>query len=214
MSAAHHPNLTQKWAPTERAKAYREVRFRTRRKRERDLRLLARLVARHDPRTRWAQVLDAPCGTGRLQPFLSQRASTVVSLDVSSAMLAEHPGRDRLVGSAMALPFPDSAFDAVVCCRLFHHLHAHEDRAGLLRELLRVARGPVYLSFWDAASWHAWRRKRGWRRVTNEDGRIAIPRSELERLVREQNARVFGYAHSLRGISQQAWVALGSEATA
>lgn len=214
MSDSVDPNLAEKWAPAERAKAYREVRFRTRRKRERDLRLLASLVARHDPRPRWSRVLDAPCGTGRLHPFLNQRASTVVSLDVSQAMLAEHPARDRLVGSAMALPFPDGAFDAVVCCRLFHHLHASEDRAGLLRELLRVARGPVYLSFWDAASWHAWRRRRGWRKVTNEDGRIAIPRPELERLVHEQNARVFGYAHSLRGISQQAWVALGSEAPA
>ncbi len=202
------PDLAKKWAPHERAQAYREVRFATRRKQQRDLHLLDKLVRRHDPLQRWPRVLDAPCGTGRLQPYLQERSDKIVSLDVSAAMLGEHPPGHRLQGSNLALPFADRTFDAVVCCRLFHHLRDDDQRRSLLRELLRVTQGPAYLSFWDAATWHAWRRRRGWRKVTNQDGRVAIGRGRLEQLLQQEGAKAMGYAHSLRGISQQAWVAV------
>ena len=201
-------DLAAKWNAAESGEAYQTSRFRSERKRQRDVRLLNQLVQRHDPGTRWSQVLDAPCGSGRLAGYLQGRSDRAIALDVSPAMLAEHPGPGRIVGSALELPFADRTFDAVVCCRLLHHLVGSGDRRDLLAELLRVARERVYLSFWDAATWHAWRRRRGWRTVANGDGRLAIRRADLRTLVEQQGGQVLGYAHSMRGISQQAWVAL------
>ncbi|MEZ5975128.1 MAG: class I SAM-dependent methyltransferase [Planctomycetota bacterium] len=153
-------------------------------------------------------MLDVPCGTGRLQPVLAALASEQLAIDVSGGMLAQSGQPWRLQASAFRLPSIDASFDAVICCRLMHHCTRTPIDFGLLRELLRVTRGPVLLSFWDAGSWHAWRRRHGLRKVRNEDGRQAMPRRHLAELVEQAGGRVLAWRHSMRGISQQAWVAI------
>jgi hypothetical protein len=46
----------------------------------------------------------------------------------------------------------DQAVDAVVCVRLNHHLPTAEERERLVRELMRVARRFVIMTFFDQAS--------------------------------------------------------------
>ncbi len=157
-------------------------------------------------------VLDAPCGTGRLYPTLAGFAESPIGLDVSPSMLRAHES-DRLVqGSAFAMPFPNRSLDAVVCCRLFHHLQTEDERRRLIRELLRIGKGPVLMSFWDSASWHAWRRRVGLRKTQNADRRVAVSKRDLCRWIEAEGGRVLGFRHSLRGVSQQAFVAMENQA--
>ena len=54
-----------------------------------------------------------------------------------------------MTASAFHIPFKDNSVDAVVCCRLCHHLPNAEQRERLIDELLRVARRFVIMTFFD-----------------------------------------------------------------
>ncbi|MEW6443336.1 MAG: methyltransferase domain-containing protein [bacterium] len=55
------------------------------------------------------------------------------------------PSRRRVLGSGLALPFRDGAFDAVVSSDVLEHL-APEDRPSLVGEMLRVGRRQIVLA--------------------------------------------------------------------
>jgi ubiquinone/menaquinone biosynthesis C-methylase UbiE len=132
------------------------------------------------------RLLDCPCGAGRLTPTLLGVAEHVTAADVSAAMVAEAKdalapvaaqGRvDFVVAPAQSLPFPDGAFDTAVCHRLIHHMPDAAERAGVFRELARVARRRVVLSFSDASTTKA--RLRAWRGITGR-GRTMMRPEEL-----------------------------------
>jgi len=111
-------------------------------------------------------VLDVPCGAGRFLPTLAQFCPEVVGADVSAEVLgfarrrAESAGVpvQVLCGDASRLPLPDNAVDAVFCNRLLHHLVKPEERARILRELHRVTRRYLVVSFFDYQRFGAWRR--------------------------------------------------------
>jgi ubiquinone/menaquinone biosynthesis C-methylase UbiE len=106
----------------------------------------ATILLRHallQPRER---VLDVACGTGivaRQAAPLVGADGQVVALDMDPAMLAvaralPAPSGATISwqeGNAMALPFPDGAFDVVLCQ---HGLQFVPDRAGAVREMHRV----------------------------------------------------------------------------
>jgi SAM-dependent methyltransferase len=99
-------------------------------------------------------VLDLPCGTGRITTFLLDRGWRVEACDYSDHMIAQAreaaAGREGVSFSrqdVMSTTFPDASFDAVVSNRLFHHFTEADTRRRALRELARVARGPVVVSF-------------------------------------------------------------------
>lgn len=196
-----------KWRTSEAGARYAGARWSSAARRERDPRLVAALLARHlapGP----ARLLDAPCGTGRLVPVLAARGPTV-GLDVSPAMLAEARRADRtgtnwLAGDVLRLPFRDGSFDAVVCCRLLHHLEQPALEQAV-RELVRVSRGLVLASFWDAGSLPALRR--AWLGARPRETRRAVPRALLAELLARSGAEVVGWKHSLRFLSRQAFVA-------
>lgn len=92
------------------------------------------------------RVLDVACGTGivaRQAASLVGRSGQVEALDISPAMLdvarsrASPPGAPITwhEGNATALPFPDGAFELVLCQ---HGLQFFSDRAAALREMHRV----------------------------------------------------------------------------
>lgn len=192
---------------------YAGSRWRNARAAGRDPSRVARALALHAPNLGGQLVLDAPCGAGRLREAIEERGGRYVGLDASSFMLAEGAGGGWVQGSAWALPFPARAFGAVVCCRLLHHIPDKGSRAALIGELLRVSAGPVLLSFWDATSWHAWRRRKGVRRASHEDSRTALRRSELESLVRTAGAEPLEYFSSLRFVSQQTFLIFRARAS-
>ena len=156
-------NLIARYRSTEGAAAYRRKYERSwvrRLSNWREMRLVARALRLAGTSGR---VLDCPCGAGRLVPTLLSVADHVTAVDMSDAMVAE--ARDALqaevsadrvafaVAGANDLPFDDGAFDTAVCHRLIHHMGDADERAGVFRELARVARRRVVLSFSDDSTW-------------------------------------------------------------
>ncbi|MBI3789862.1 MAG: methyltransferase domain-containing protein [Gemmatimonadetes bacterium] len=106
-----------------------------------------------------ARVLEIACGTGRVTQHLLAalpEGATLVATDLSAAMLAvaqERLGADLRVtwqeADALALPFAEGSFDAVVC--QFGVMFFPDKLAGL-REMHRVLTpgGRVLFSTWDA----------------------------------------------------------------
>ncbi|MCU0863171.1 MAG: methyltransferase domain-containing protein [Planctomycetes bacterium] len=121
--------------------------------------------------------LDAPSGAGRMSDELP---AAVVQVDRDAAMLiAAGPERPRVCASVHALPFADGTFAGVLCHRLLQHIPGADERATVLRELARVSRGPVVLSFFDRCSLqHLRRTVRRWFGKTRS-GRSAVGRSRF-----------------------------------
>jgi len=90
-------------------------------------------------------VLDAACGTGRYALLLAEAGARVAAVDSSPEML-QHARRkatergsaiDFREGDLTALPYPDEAFDLVVCALSLCHL---TDLNPAAREFARVLR--------------------------------------------------------------------------
>ena len=101
-----------------------------------DLTALVATVAALAP----ARTLDVACGTGYLTRHLR---GDIVGLDQSESMLAiasaRVPGADFVRGDALALPFPESAFDRLFTAHFYGHLEPDE-RERFVGEARRVAR--------------------------------------------------------------------------
>lgn len=115
-------------------------------------------------------VLDLPCGTGILTPWLLGRGYRPIGFDLAREMLlqARHKGTQKGTQLALCqadaerLPLADKSIDAALVVRFLHLLPA-EVRHGLWRELARVTRRLVVLSV-SLDPWalkHVWKRLRG-----------------------------------------------------
>lgn len=84
-------------------------------------------------------LLDAGCGYGHVyHRLLLESAVTPVGLDLSMGMLRQTAATSTPVqGDLGALPFPDAAFDRVMCNHALYHA---SDRRAALDELARVTR--------------------------------------------------------------------------
>ncbi len=123
---------------------------------QREYALLDRLLS---SRPRAGILLDLPCGGGRLSPRLAAHTDLLVEADIGLGQLmygrSTHDGGDPriwMTASAFHIPFRDGAVDAVVCCRLSHHMPTPSERERLVAELLRVARSYVVMTFFDHRS--------------------------------------------------------------
>ena len=113
------------------------------------------------------RILDMATGTGRAALALARRGAIVTGVDASREMLSVARARAADAGLAIefsdgdvhALPFPDRAFDAVVCLRMLMHV---PDWRQALSELCRVTRRRLvfdYPALASAAALQAlWRR--------------------------------------------------------
>ena len=106
-------------------------------------------------------VLDLPCGYGRIAPLLVGLGLTPLWGDISYAMaqrVSRRPeansGVGQLVGSAMQIPLATNAVDGATCIRLIEHFRMGQRRTDVMRELGRVARYWLVVSFYDRASIH------------------------------------------------------------
>jgi ubiquinone/menaquinone biosynthesis C-methylase UbiE len=103
---------------------------------------LGALLSRLPP----VRTLDVACGTGFLTRHLR---GDVVGLDQSERMLAQArkqvPAATFVRGDALALPFPDGAFERLFASYFYCHLEA-QDRVRFLAEARRVARELVVVA--------------------------------------------------------------------
>src|SRR5207244_2827247 len=89
------------------------------------------------------QVLDAACGPGLYLCELLERRAEVTAFDASPVMVGlarqQTAGRVRIDQAALGepLPYPDGAFDLVVCALAIHYA---SDRAAAFAEFCRVLR--------------------------------------------------------------------------
>lgn len=88
------------------------------------------------------RILDVGCGTGALLSQILSRwpENTCAGVDLSPGMVEAARKKlggqaQILLGDAEALPFPDGAFQAALCCDSFHH-YPHPEAA--LKEIYRV----------------------------------------------------------------------------
>ncbi|NTU50235.1 MAG: class I SAM-dependent methyltransferase [Desulfobulbaceae bacterium] len=106
----------------------------------------ATILLRHAALQSGERVLDVACGTGivaREAAPLVGAGGQMVAVDMNPALLdvartLPAPSGATITwqeGNAMALPFPDGAFDVVLCQ---HGLQFIPDRAGAVREMHRV----------------------------------------------------------------------------
>ena len=153
-----------------------------------------------------SRVLDLPCGTGRLTRLLMDHGFRVTAADVSEAMVStaraniaasrsptegDVPHVDFEVRDVMQTGYGDNQFDAIVCNRLFHHFTEPATRLRALKELRRISRGPVVLSFFNSFALDA-----AYRRLVNKvrgrtpQDRIPIPYTVLHGELRASGFRV------------------------
>jgi demethylmenaquinone methyltransferase / 2-methoxy-6-polyprenyl-1,4-benzoquinol methylase len=83
-------------------------------------------------------VLDLACGTGDLSRLARKAGYRVIGADLSAGMLAaNHSGHPLVEADSATLPFPDGAFDGLVCG---YALRNFTDLAGAFAETARVLR--------------------------------------------------------------------------
>lgn len=108
-------------------------------------------------------VLEVGCGEGELAAHLwrqGPRPDRFEICDVDMVRLAPDlpPELVARQASIYALPWPDDAFDLVICCEVLEHL---QDPAAGLRELARVSRRHVLLSTPWEPTWRLLNMARG-----------------------------------------------------
>jgi len=160
-------------------------------------------------------LLDAGCGGGRHAFGALDRGAHVVGvdLDVEGLKLTRAGIQDRrrvsaqklragvLQGDVFDLPFPNGAFDRVICSEVMEHVH---DYRAAIRELTRVLRpqGTVGITIPTAITEHLYLHlTRDYFESPGGHIRIFRPR-ELARAMSEAGLRVTGvsFAHSLHSL--------------
>ena len=135
------------------------------------------------------RVLDIGCGPGFQTTEMAAEVGAngwACGVDISESVLAAARGRvagqpyaawiDFMAGDAIALPFPDDAFDAVVVTQVYEYVR---DVPAALTELSRVlrpgGRAVIVDTDWDTIAWHSSDRDRMARILAAWDEHLADP---------------------------------------
>ncbi|TIR21946.1 MAG: methyltransferase domain-containing protein [Mesorhizobium sp.] len=101
-----------------------------------------------------SQILDIPCGTGKLADVLIRHNCQVMAADISMEMMAlaktAYEGRPGFQGfvrcDVTQLPMANESFDTVICLRLIHLIPPHLRRK-IINELARVTSRRLIVSY-------------------------------------------------------------------
>lgn len=168
--------------------------------------MMRRSLQRIARRAPFHSVLDCPSGAGRFLPMLAKFGVSAIAIDTAAEMLQqarrfEHLFPDSaafIAGSAFELPLPDKSVDVVMCARLLHHFAESEKRRKVLQEFVRVARVGVVISYFDACSYRAWKRRRKVARSGRVTGRHAITRDQCKLEAADAGLQLLGHNALLR----------------
>jgi len=146
---------------------------------KRETKILEKILVSLSDRS--VSILDVPCGYGRFSELLLRNSLNLTSADISLPMvmaarkysLPSSSNHHFLVGDIRNLPLKDNTFDYVITIRVLQHMLNASIRHQVLRELHRVARKMVVLSFYRYNFLHSIER---WIRcqIKNVDKRISM----------------------------------------
>jgi len=161
-------------------------------------------------------LLDVPCGYGRFTALFARLGIIATGVDINSDMvrLAREEqvpsGRGRwLHADIFALPFANATFDCTLSIRLLHHRFSNDERVRMLRELARVSRRFVLLSFYLSTPLH--NLARHWRGTR---GRLSMMTPvQFHDLVQQSHLRIFQQRALWRFGHAQTFAVLMKDAT-
>jgi SAM-dependent methyltransferase len=141
-------------------------------------------------------LLDLPCGGGRLSAPMAPHTDLLIEADVAMGQvryLREH-GRVSteqawMIASGFQIPFRDASVDGTISVRLTHHLPKEAERQQLVRELLRVSKRFVIVTFFDYHSVKNTLRRLS-RPFNRKSPKSTMKKEELRRLAEECGARL------------------------
>jgi len=139
-------------------------------------------------------LLDLPCGGGRLSPSMARYTDLLIEADVALGQLRYGRAHGRvstrqvwMSASGFRIPLRDASIDGTVCVRLTHHLPTEAERERLVRELLRVSKRFLIVTFFDYYSpKNTLRRLR--RPFNRKPPKSTMKVAELQRLAQECGA--------------------------
>lgn len=141
-------------------------------------------------------LLDLPCGGGRLSPPMAGHTDLLIEADVGLGQLRYGRLHGRvstdqvwMIGSGFQIPLHDDSVDGAVCIRLTHHLPTEAERERLVRELLRVSKRFVIVSFFDHYSAKNTLRRLS-RPFNGKSPKLTMKVSNLGRLAKDCGARL------------------------
>ncbi len=158
-----------------------------------ECRLLTQLLS---GQPRCETLLNIPSGGGRLSKTLASHTNTLIEADIALGQLryahqqsGDVDSRIWMTASAFHIPFKSDSVDAVICCRLCHHLPTAIERERLVAELLRVARRFVIMTFFDYDSPKNYLR-RARRPFNNKPPKMTMTRERLSELASQHDAKL------------------------
>jgi len=116
-----------------------------------------RLIRRHvDKVGRSRVILELPCGGGRITPSFADATDFIIESDIAIGQIRYARATSTLTtprawmtASAFHIPLRDASVDGTVCIRLAHHLPTPAERERLFKELMRVSKRFVIVTFFD-----------------------------------------------------------------
>jgi len=138
-------------------------------------------------------ILDVPCGYGRFSELLLKRSFNLTSADISFPMVLAtrryapftNSNHHFLVGDIKHLPLKENSFDCIITIRLFQHILNSSIRCQILKELHRVAKKIVIISFYRYNILHSIER---WIRCRTKNIKKRIIMLPLDDFVKELNS--------------------------
>ncbi len=159
-----------------------------------------------------ANILDLPCGTGRITEWLLGLGYYAHGADISAQMLGQARKRlaayHRFTGltkcDAEALPFADGAFDALTVVRLMGHVPP-PCRVQMLKEMKRVCAGPLLVMYYR---WNPLTEARRWLLQRFERATAPWYPTTVEALAEEAThaGLSIASAHQVAPFLSEAWV--------
>jgi ubiquinone/menaquinone biosynthesis C-methylase UbiE len=141
-------------------------------------------------------LLDLPSGGGRLSPPMARYTDLLIEADVALGQLSYGRADGRVstsqvwvMASGFHIPLHNESVDGTVCVRLTHHLPSETERDQLVRELLRVSKRFVIMSFFDYYSPKNTLRRLS-RPFNGKSPKSTMKVEELRRLAQDCGARL------------------------
>lgn len=148
-------------------------------------------------------VLDAPCGVGRASIWLAGQGYRTTGIDLGDAAVETSIEQAQRAGVAATFEkqdvfhttYGDQSFDAVLCFRLIHHFQSLELQHDLIREICRVSKRYVVLSYVSGCSFTSLRRKLRYHLKGTEIKQYPSRLADLDRTFAQHGFRRLGHAH-------------------